>query len=246
MKRLLFTAVAWGAVLLPMAAQAQRGMGSHGSSAPSARVSGGFSAHPASFAARPVGRVAPARMQTVPARGFAPQGRSFITGRSTFVHGSRVTFRAFPHHHFRHNHVFFGNNCFGSFGTAFPCQTPFLWGSYYPYYDPFYSSYSSQPEQQPVVEEQDNGNRDLALEVQELSDEIQSMRDEDRAREERRNSNAKPAVQDFGPNTTLVFRDGLQLSVKNYAISGDTIWLLDDHNTKKFPLSKLDAAATQK
>ena len=248
MKRLLFTAVAWGAVLLPMAAQAQRGMGSHGSSAPSARVSGGFAARPASFAARPVGRVAPARMQTMPARSFGPQGRTFIAGRRTSVPGSK-TFHTFPNHRFVHNHVFFNHTCFNTFGSAFPCVNPFLFGGIgYPG-DPFYySSYPSQPEPQPVVEEQDNGNRDLALEVQYLSDQIQAMRDRDegRAREERRNADAKQAPQNDDPNATLIFRDGLQLSVRNYAISGDTIWVLDDHNSKKIPLAKLDVAATQK
>lgn len=249
MKRLLFTAVAWGAVLLPMVAQAQRGMGFHGSSAPSGHVSGGFAARPAGSAARPMGRVAPARMQTMPARGFVPQGRTFIAGRRTFVPGSRVTFRAFPHHHFVHNHVFFNHTCFNTFGTAFPCVNPFLYaGIGYPG-DPFYyNNYPSQPEQQPVVDEQDNGNRDLALEVQYLSDQIQAMRDRDegQAREERRNATAKQAPQDDAPNATLIFRDGLQLSVRNYAISGDTIWVLDDHNSQKIPLAKLDVAATQK
>jgi len=181
------------------------------------------------------------------------RGRTFVPGRRSFVSRSRFGDRRFDDRRFRHrfhdrDRFLFGGTCFNTFGGAFPCQNPFLFNSLYPYYDPFYNDYSSQSEpQQPVVAEQDNsGNRELASEVQELSDEIQSMRDEERNREERRNSNARPAAQDDGPNATLIFRDGLQLSVKNYAVAGDTIWVLDDHNTRKVPMSKIDIAATQK
>lgn len=251
MKRLLFTAVAWGAVLLPMAAHAQRGMGFHGSSAPSARAGSGF-ARPAGFAARPapIARVAPAGFRSMPSARFArPQGRTFTSGQRSFVSRSRISFRTFPRHRFRdRDRIFFRRNCFNGF-NGFGCVNPFLFGGIgYPG-DPFYagySSYDSQPEPQPVVEEQDRGSRELALEVQELSDQIQVMRDEERTRDERRSADARPAAKDDGPNATLVFRDGLQLSVKNYAISGDTIWVMDDHNPKKVPLAKIDIAATQK
>lgn len=262
MKRLLFIAVAWGAVLLPMAAQAQRGVGFHGSSAPRASAparGAGFGARPG-FAGRPMGRFAPAGIRTMPGARFrSPQSRfvgaqgrrTIIPGQRSFVSRSRFGFRNRFH---RRDRFFFGN-CFNTFGGAFPCENPFLFGLDpflfggigYPG-DPFYSDYSSysQPQPQPVVEQQDNGNRELALQVQELSDEIQAMRDEDRRREERKDSSAKPASQDDGPNATLVFRDGVQLAVKNYAISGDTIWVLDEHNTQKVPLAKLDLPATQR
>ncbi|HEY6350918.1 MAG TPA: hypothetical protein VI636_16065 [Candidatus Angelobacter sp.] len=227
-----------------MAAQAQRGMGFHGSSAPTARAGSGFAARP-----MPAGRMAPVGVRSMPAARFmSPRGRAFIPGQRSFAFQSRG-FRTFPHRFRNRNRVFFGSTCFNTFGRAFPCANPFLFsGIGYPG-DPFYAGYYSQSEPQPIIEEQDNnngGNRELAVEVQELSDEIQSMRDEDRAREERRNAGARPAAQDDGPNATLVFRDGLQLSVKNYAISGDTIWVLDEHSHQKVPLSRIDIAATQK
>src|SRR5579864_5721311 len=186
MKRLLFTVVAWGAVLLPMAAQAQRGMGFHGSSAPTARAGSGFAGRPAGFAARPMpaGRMAPVGVRSMPAARFmSPQRRTFTPGQRSFAFQSRG-FRTFPHRFRNRNRIFFGSTCFNTFGGAFPCANPLLFGGIgYPG-DPFYAGYYSQSEPQPVVEEQNNdngGNRDLALEVQELSDEIQSMRDEDRA-----------------------------------------------------------------
>ena len=185
------------------------------------------------------------------ARTASPQGRALISSQRGFAFRTRFGFRPF-HHRFHHRFFFNNFSCFNGFNN-FNCANPFLFNGFgfgFPFagtgFDPFlFSSDWQQPApQQPVVVEQDNnGNRELAAEVQELSDEIQSMRDEERSRENR--ANAKPTAQDDGPNTTLVFRDGLQLSVRNYAVAGDTIWVLDPHNARKIPLSKIDLAATQ-
>ena len=193
--------------------------------------------------------------QPMPAvRTASPQGRGrvLISGQRGVSFRTRFGFRPFRH---RFHHRFFFNDfsCFNGFNN-FNCANPFLFNGFgfgFPFvgpgFDPFFfsSDWQQPAPQQPVVMEQDNGaNRELALEVQELSDEIQSMRDEERARENR-SANAKPTAQDDGPNTTLVFRDGLQLSVRNYAVAGDTIWVLDQRNARKIPLSKIDLAATQ-
>lgn len=245
-----------------MAAQAQRGMGSHGFSAPPARGGAGFAARPAgggrpaSFAARPMpaGRIAPAGIRSAPAGRFTarPQGRRFIPGQRSFAR-SRFGFDRRFHNRFRHRGRFFNDfdaddfGCFNGF-NSFGCN-PFLFSGYgygYPYYDPFYANYSSQPEQQPVIaEEGGSRDRELAAEVQELSDEVQAMRDEQRSRDAQRSAQAQPAPKDDGPNAILVFRDGLQLPVRNYAIAGDTIWVLDKPATQKISLSKLDFPATQ-
>ena len=45
----------------------------------------------------------------------------------------------------------------------------------------------------------------------------------------------------------LVFHDQHQQEVRNYAIAGGTLWVLNDHvAAKKIPLSELDLAATAK
>jgi hypothetical protein len=80
--------------------------------------------------------------------------------------------------------------------------------------------------------------------VQELSDQVQALRDEERRRDEARNnttSNSAAAERD----TIFVFRDGHQISTKNYAITGETLWVLGEHTAHKYALNDLDPAATE-
>jgi len=48
------------------------------------------------------------------------------------------------------------------------------------------------------------------------------------------------------PETALVFQDRHVEEVRNYAISGGTLWVLNDQAAKKIPLAKLDLPATVK
>jgi hypothetical protein len=57
-------------------------------------------------------------------------------------------------------------------------------------------------------------------------------------------SRNRPAAQE--PATALVFRDQHVLEVRNYAISGGTLWVLGDQQAKKIPLAQLDLDATAK
>jgi hypothetical protein len=250
MRRPLIIAVLSAVVLLPLAAQGQRSMGGFRGSAPMGHASSGFAGRPAVAP-----RFAPtARFSSPATRMVTPRSSGFISGRG-FVPSHNIGLRRFDrfHHRFFHhnrfnNPFFFNSSCFSGFFDPFLCRNPFLASSFvYPYYDPFFSDYlysTPAPEQQPVVVEQDNNSRELSLQVQELSDEIQAMRDEDRAREEARNNPPPPpATQD--QDTILVFRDGHQLKIRNYAITGGTIWVLNEHTAKKYPLSDLDAAATE-
>jgi len=120
----------------------------------------------------------------------------------------------------------------------------FIPGFDYPY------DYYNQPEQQPVVVQSDNGaDTQLAIEVQRLSDEISDLRGE-QAMQEIRNRPAPPpgtSMSAVSPaaETTFVFRDGRRLTAENYAITGQTLWILNEHAAKKFALSDLDQAATE-
>jgi len=63
-------------------------------------------------------------------------------------------------------------------------------------------------------------------------------------------SSAAPATskpRDDDPPTTLVFRDGKRMETQNYAIVGNTLWLMADNgHMQKVPLSELDREATLK
>ena len=263
MKRLLFIAVIWGAALLALPAQAQRGMGFRGGVAPPARGgfvgrSPGFAPRPAGFAPRPGfvprpmpgGRIAPGAVRPMPNGRIISPSHVFVPGGHVFFPPNGIAFHG--SHHFHRHHVFF-NTCFNGVFDPF-CQNRFLFGSsFIGPFDPFFTGfsyplfpYAQQPEpQQPAVVEQDSRSRELALEVQELSDEIRAMREEQRSRETRKTEEAKPAPRDDGPNATLVFLDGHQLSVRNYAIADGTLWVLDEHKATKIPISKLDVPATE-
>jgi hypothetical protein len=239
------------------------------------RSSGGVPAS-GGFRGAPAGpRVfAPAGRPFAP-RTFAPVGpRAFAgprTGVRTFSPSGHV-FTTFPgrpagfvrFHNggpFFHNR-FFVHGCFGCFspfffGGGFFVGSPFLtapfWGPSFwgpPYY-PGYPDYYGPPPPQPVAATSDNSTEiALATQVQRLTDEV----DELQARESRaRAENAPPP----NPNTSLsakepalpamfIFKDGRRISAQNYAIAGQTLWVLDEHAARKFPLDQLDADATQR
>jgi hypothetical protein len=56
-------------------------------------------------------------------------------------------------------------------------------------------------------------------------------------------SSAPTAAQ---PETVLIFKDGHQLEVENYAIQGNTLWDLTEGRRHKIALDDLDLTATAK
>ena len=54
------------------------------------------------------------------------------------------------------------------------------------------------------------------------------------------------APVDDEPQTTLVFKDGQQLDVANYAIVGNTLYDLTPGHRRKIALAELDLSATAK
>jgi hypothetical protein len=59
-------------------------------------------------------------------------------------------------------------------------------------------------------------------------------------------SDADPALEPPQPPTTLVFKDGHQLEVDNYAIVSQTLYDLTPGHPRKIALADLDLAATEK
>jgi hypothetical protein len=91
---------------------------------------------------------------------------------------------------------------------------------------------------------------ELTYEVQRLSREIEQLRQEQAAATLRQLTPQAPppppARETPATPAILVFRDGRRLSIQNYAIVGQTLWVLDEQTSTKVPLSDLDLEATQK
>lgn len=205
-------------------------------------------------------------------RGFAgsrvvvPPGRtvrSFSFGRlqGDIFFSNNCPF--FPCHNgfFHHNHFFFGSPFFGAgfgfgspfFGAGFGNPffgAPFWGASYIPGFDYPYDYYQP-PQQQPVAAEPATNASDvqLAMQIQRLSDEISDLRGE-QALQRMQNRPAPPpgtsmSVVPPAAATTFVFKNGNRVTAQNYAITGQTLWVLSEHAAKKFALTDLDRAATE-
>lgn len=203
----------------------------------------------------------------ISSRGFVTSRRFVSSGRSIRTFGSRHAvifsndcfffpcFNGFFHHH--HNHFFFGNPFF--FGAGFGFGSPFFgsgffgnpfWSSYIPGFDYPYNYYPPPAQQQPVAAEAPTSGADieLAREVQRLSDEIEDLREEQsRAREPRQPLTPGSSLSAMPPAvaTTFVFRDGRRVTAQNYAIAGETLWIVNENVAKKHSLADLDRAATE-
>lgn len=91
----------------------------------------------------------------------------------------------------------------------------------------------------------------LANKVDALTEQVEMLRDEQIEREV-----AHPVVTASQPNqlavpektipTILVYRDGRQSEVQNYAILGKTLWVFGGQTTRKVPLTDLDLDVTKK
>lgn len=124
-------------------------------------------------------------------------------------------------------------------------------GAYYPYaYYPYlgygwdWDSYDDQNQTQDAYADSysppppDNEDSGLRSDVQALNGKIDRLQADVEAR-----NRAKPEQE---PETALVFRDQHVEEVRNYAISGGTLWVLNNAAAKKIPLVNLDIEATVK
>jgi hypothetical protein len=173
-----------------------------------------------------------------------------IGGRFGFGHNPRVGV------FFGNRRVFFGNHRVffkTHFISAFPFGTGFL--PSYPFYGyPYYADYSSTVEPAPASyysAANDNSFEQgrIAQQLQDLRDEVSALREEtvagNRRAPESQPSPEKPKSESLPP-TTLVFRDGHREDVQNYAIVGDTLWVLSESRARKRPLADLDVDSTKK
>src|SRR5262249_16846994 len=91
------------------------------------------------------------------------------------------------------------------------------------------------------------GEVDLAYEVDRLAREVERLRQDQAVSAPRYLPPPAPAAPEVPPTPiTFVLRDGRRLSVVNYAIVGETVWILDEQRSTKIPLSDLDLEATRR
>jgi hypothetical protein len=221
MRRWLAVA-ALGAALLTLPAWGQRrGGGASGGFAGHAGFSGGHS-------------MVGGRGPMVGARGFPGVQR----GNVNLVIGG------FGHPGFGHPgfvHSGFGRHR-GRFFRGWPYGYPYYgWGDYgddsyssdsyqnYPAYD-YSSAYADSDRQQVAIDR--------------LEAEVDRLREEREARESQ-SSKTSRSKTDVQP-TELVFRDKHTEEVQNYAIVGQTFWILNAEKARKIPIAQLDIAATRK
>jgi len=182
-------------------------------------------------------------------------GHAMVGGRGPMMSGRSSSFsggfRGGPH---------FGSG-FGRPGFGRPGRSPFLnqrhffrtWpyaGYYgYPYWgygndwdygDNSYAadSYQSYP---PPDYSSSYGDSRTQADIDRLENEVDRLRQEREARE----SSATRSKSD-SETTALVFRDKHTEEVKNYAIVGQTLWILSGERARKIPLNQLDIPATKK
>jgi hypothetical protein len=155
------------------------------------------------------------------------------------------------------------------YGGFSPFYSPFYSSFYSPYYDPYsypysypdYSQYSPYLYSSPVYAQPGYGapgygydqptvtqNDDLGYQIQQLQQQIDQLQQQQAAVTYAPPVPVAPPAPAEHPSipTTLIFRDGRRMAVNNYAIVGDTLWILDQKGTTKIPLSSLDLNATQK
>jgi hypothetical protein len=127
----------------------------------------------------------------------------------------------------------------------FGFYSPYAWSA--PFYtQPFFAqpTYVTGPDpaQSPVVSQNEVG---LTYELQRLSQEVEQLRAEQTARLSTQVTPQSTPQLPATP-TTLVFRDGHRVEIQNYAIVGQTLWVLEERISTKIALSDLDLDATQK
>jgi hypothetical protein len=162
--------------------------------------------------------------------------------------------RFFPGNHsrnfvrFRRPYLYYGY--YGAYGYPSYAYYPYAYAynSYYP--NSVYDSYSDRDYQQ---------YRRLSDDVNDLSSEVRDLRNENEQLrydlEKRRYAEAPQTTQGSpravpnsitaAPKTILVFRDGRKQEVANYAIAGETLWILSEKAAQKVPLGDLDIARTK-
>ncbi len=180
-------------------------------------------------------RSAPRVMGPAFRSGFAARSQGFVGGGFGFGHNPRFNVFFGPSPFFFHRHFFRS-----SFFFPQPFFVPVVYGGYpYPVVSQSYTANDSAA----AYDQQ----RELAREVDRLSEEVERLRDE-QANRQKPSPPPQLQAQNTEPlrPTVLVFRDKHIEEAKNYAIVGPTLWIFRERRAKKIPLAEIDVPATSK
>jgi len=226
---------ALGAVLLTATAWAQRRSGGISG--------GGFSGH-AGMASRGFsgGMHGGARAPAVGFRGPVSGGFHGGVRPGWGFHGRPFFGGGFHHHHF------YPGWGWGGYGY------PYAWGWGYPwgYGDLGWYDTGGYPDQYYAAQNYSNDyqNSDQQNEMQAQQDQIDRLNDEvanlREQREAQSRANRVPRPPTRSDSTELVFRDKHTEEIQNYALIGQTLWVLTEQRARKIPVAELDVAATEK
>lgn len=137
------------------------------------------------------------------------------------------------------------------FGGFYPYSSFPYYGGYGYGYDPFlFSSSYSSPDPNEIAAPYLAMNQQLNNQINQLSDEVRSLREEQEARQAAAPPPQEPGPppQPIGPSkpTVLAFRDGHTEEIQNYAMVGQTLWILNERRAVKVALTDLDVTATNR
>lgn len=144
-------------------------------------------------------------------------------------------------------HNSFGNSCFTDpfFCRQFFSRNRFLFAQPVSLSYPAYASSYYQGDEQTSSTVGDRES-DVAEEVERLADEVEQIREEQLSREQSRQTALQPRLSGEVKTATtiLVFRDGRQSEIHNYAIVGQTVWVFTEQRARKVPISDLNVEAS--
>jgi len=182
--------------------------------------------------------------------GFAARGPAvgsrgpvtFSAPRAGVRFGTTVRPPGFFPNRFYHRR-FFSGYPFGYYGGYYGYPLYSMYPGFYADYD-YTPTIAGNPEYNTAASYFDSNAQFQQSEIDRLENEV------DRLREERDARTAAPAGApqraEPQPTTLLVFRDQHTEEVGNYAIVGQTLWILSEQKAGKVPLDTLDIPATTK
>jgi hypothetical protein len=118
-------------------------------------------------------------------------------------------------------------------------------------YSPFYGGYYAPYDYADYPGDNDYADQDVSNEIQaqRVYDDRQQLNNDYRTElnsEPGQQSQAGSEPVSDQPSTVLIFKDGHQLEVANYAIVGATLYDLSDGRSRKIQIAQLDLSATVK